>query len=336
MKRFNSLFAIKGQDLLNCHEDQNTESSHDNQSSVCLEPNGFCLLKPGFVDMYSNEFRTLLEQNGWNFIKVKKVQLDWNQACELYKDKINEPYYNTLCNYMTTGPILCCSCYKETQSPIEDMTNLKETVRAMWGIDDMKNAMHSSDSINNVYREASICMRGAACESIESDAIDDAFNIQKLIIEKLNCAVAEEFYASYFYSIAGTFFQGKMVDKFRNEFIDIAADEYTDHALKLMNRLRQLGYSQFDFNINNIIRLMEKNNHFQVEPLNPNDMRFECLGVALIDRAIKLEKDSIETYNNLLELTSLNDPVTNDLVLEILKDETEHLDKLNELTFNVI
>jgi nucleoside diphosphate kinase len=44
-------------------------------------------------------------------------------------------------------------CYKDCKDPIKDMKSIKDKVRKIWGKDDMRNAMHSSDSIDNVNRE---------------------------------------------------------------------------------------------------------------------------------------------------------------------------------------
>jgi nucleoside diphosphate kinase len=45
---------------------------------------------------------------------------------------------------------------KET---FNDMKKLKDKVRENWGKDEMKNGMHSSDSLENVNRESKICLK---------------------------------------------------------------------------------------------------------------------------------------------------------------------------------
>ena len=69
----------------------------------------------------------------------------------------NSSFYNDLCDYMCSGDCVCCSCYKDCKDPIKDMDTIKQNVRKVWGKDDMKNAMHSSDSLDNVKRESNIC-----------------------------------------------------------------------------------------------------------------------------------------------------------------------------------
>lgn len=120
-------------------------------------PNGFCILKPEFVDEYEEEFCALLEHYGWNILNKKRIRLTPDQASQLYVNLEKEPYYNELCNYMSSGDCLCCACRNECDDPIKEMGDLKKCVREMWGKDEMKNAMHSSDSKDNVVRECDIC-----------------------------------------------------------------------------------------------------------------------------------------------------------------------------------
>lgn len=116
------------------------------------EVNGFCILKPEFLE-HEEDFCNMLTNNGWKIVQKQKRKLSLDEAKELYKDKSKEDYYDDLCKYMSSDDCLCCMCYKNTEDPIKDMKKLKDKVRKVWGKDDMKNAMHSSDSIENVNRE---------------------------------------------------------------------------------------------------------------------------------------------------------------------------------------
>lgn len=119
--------------------------------------NGFVILKPGFME-YENEFDKLLNLNGWNIVNKKKKCLTQKQAQDLYLPKRDESYYNTLCDYMSSGDCICMTCHKKCDDPIKDMAEFKEGIRDQWAKNEMKNAMHSSDSLENVVRESSICM----------------------------------------------------------------------------------------------------------------------------------------------------------------------------------
>lgn len=133
-----------------------------------IQPNAFCLLKPGFVDDYEDDFCNILGEYGWNILDKKRVRLTPDDASKLYINMSDKPFYGDLCDYMSSGDCICCSCYKNSSDPIKEMECLKEIVRDMWGEDDMRNAMHSSDSPENVARECKLCM-DCACNDTSNN-----------------------------------------------------------------------------------------------------------------------------------------------------------------------
>lgn len=116
------------------------------------EINGFCILKPEFLD-HEDEFCKMLNNNGWQIVQKMKKKMSLEEAEILYLKLKDKEFYNDLCKYMASGDSLSCSCYKDCEDPIKDMKKLKDKVRAAWGKDDMRNAMHSSDSLDNVKKE---------------------------------------------------------------------------------------------------------------------------------------------------------------------------------------
>ena len=114
--------------------------------------NAFCILKPDFLD-HEEDWLNMLNNNGWKVIQKVKRTLSQDEAEELYKMHKGKDFYDKLCKYMSSGDCICCMCYKDCKDPIKEMNELKDKVRKAWGIDDMKNAMHSSDSLENVKRE---------------------------------------------------------------------------------------------------------------------------------------------------------------------------------------
>lgn len=123
-----------------------------------IQPNGFCILKPGFDDYYENWFDKLTNHYGWKILKQKKIKMTKDQAAELYKPHKDKDFFNDLCDYMSSDYCWCCSCYKDCEDPIENMSKLKYYIRDEWGKSEMKNVMHSSDSLDNVRRESKICL----------------------------------------------------------------------------------------------------------------------------------------------------------------------------------
>lgn len=117
--------------------------------------NSFVILKPEFLS-HKNEWIEMLQNNEWDILDQKQLTLSKDQSAELYCMHKGKDFYDDLCKYMSSGECLCCKCYKECSNPIEEMDKLKDQIRNKWGKDDMKNAMHSSDSLQNVKRESKI------------------------------------------------------------------------------------------------------------------------------------------------------------------------------------
>jgi len=117
--------------------------------------NGFIILKPEFLD-HEEEWLQMIADNNWDILDKKKLTLSKEQAEQLYMMHKGKDFYDDLVKYMSSGECLCAKCYKESEKPIEEMDSLKDKVRNKWGKNDMKNAMHSSDSLQNVSREALI------------------------------------------------------------------------------------------------------------------------------------------------------------------------------------
>lgn len=129
--------------------------------SESLDPQReFVILKPEFIDK-DRDFEELLNNHGWKVIQKKKQTLSKEKAEKLYAMHRHKPFYDALINYMSSGPCVCYSVFtddKTKKDPIKDMSRIKDEARKVWGKDDMKNAMHSSDSLENVIRETNICM----------------------------------------------------------------------------------------------------------------------------------------------------------------------------------
>ena len=117
--------------------------------------NSFVILKPEFLS-HKNEWIEMLQNNECDILDKKQLTLSKDQAAELYSMHKGKDFYDDLCKYMSSGECLCCKCYKECNNPIEEMDKLKDQIRNKWNKDDMKNVMHSSDSLQNVKRESKI------------------------------------------------------------------------------------------------------------------------------------------------------------------------------------
>ncbi len=123
-----------------------------------LEVNGFCILKPEFLE-HEFDFDNLLKNNNWQIVQKVRRTLSIEEAKELYISKKDEDYYDDLCTYMASGDSISYMIYKDCKDPIKDLETIKNKVRKQWGKDDMKNAMHSSDSLQNVEREYKLILQ---------------------------------------------------------------------------------------------------------------------------------------------------------------------------------
>jgi len=141
----------------------------------------------------------------------------------------------------------------------------------------------------------------------------------KELLTFLNKAFADEWLAYYQYWLGAKIAKGPMKDAVMAELTQHAADELR-HADMLSLRIIQLGgtplLSPQDW--------MKQTNCGYDAPSDP-DVH------ALLDQNIKGEQCAIVTYKKLLEKTQTADPVTYNLVLQILSDEVEHEEDLQAL-----
>ena len=319
------------------------------ESASSNEVNGFVILKPEFLN-HEEDFLTLLKNNGWDVIQKVKKQLSNDEAKELYKMHKDKDFYNDLCKYMSSGECLCCLCHKNCQDPIKDMDSLKDKVRKTWGKDEMKNGMHSSDSIENVNRESKLIFEKKVIEHWEDyyyqsegepipgpnpECPDSCFDSGKIndlklklgeedylkLLSMLKDALAEELLAWYHYTITAPFLHGKRRPELVKFFKETAKDEFEDHACWLMERLQQLGSDPNDIADPAALNVIAT--HKYIIP------SYETCQAVMNN--ITAEKGAIETYTKLEEFTKDRDIVTHSKIEEILKDEQEHLQELEKV-----
>ena len=286
------------------------------------EVNGFAILKPGFMDK-EDDFLTLLKNSGWKVIQKKKGALTQEQAEALYKPHKGKDFYNDLCKYMCSDDCLCCMCHKDCEDPIKDMAGLKEKVRQKWGKDEMKNAMHSADSIENVNREAGIVFNNAVAESIEPAlAALTMAKPEDIIIAELMSLYAEEVNAFYQYWVVKEFIHGKERPSIQKKYEEYAMDELTDHAAKLLKRLNEL-----NADVTTLLNLYTTDNIAQNKYIIPNA---SLSTKESIKQNIEAEEGAIEHYKSVIARTEDIDPTTCLMLKEILTDEEEHKSELED------
>ena len=120
------------------------------------------IVKPDAVERnLDNEIKQMFIKNGFNIFKEKKIQIEKSEAEKFYKVHETKPFYNDLCSYLSSGPIIAMILEKENavvdNRKLMGATNPKDaeegTIRKKYGISIDKNSVHGSDSVENAKIE---------------------------------------------------------------------------------------------------------------------------------------------------------------------------------------
>jgi len=122
------------------------------------------IVKPDAVERsLESEIKKEFINKGFKITKEKKIQLAKSEAEEFYKIHETKPFYNDLCAYLSSGPIIVMVLEKEdavmTNRQLMGATDPKKaevgTLRKKFGISIDKNSVHGSDSLENAKIEIS-------------------------------------------------------------------------------------------------------------------------------------------------------------------------------------
>ena len=120
------------------------------------------IIKPDAVERnLENEIKQMFIKNGFNIFKEKKIQIEKSEAEKFYKVHETKPFYNDLCSYLSSGPIIAMILEKVNavadNRKLMGATNPNDaeegTIRKKYGISIDKNSVHGSDSIENAKIE---------------------------------------------------------------------------------------------------------------------------------------------------------------------------------------
>ena len=120
------------------------------------------IIKPDAVERnLDREIKEIFIHKGFKIVKEKKIQITKSEAEQFYKVHEIKPFYNDLCAYLSSGPIVVMILEKENAVPanreLMGATNPKEakegTIRKKFGISIDKNSVHGSDSVDNAKIE---------------------------------------------------------------------------------------------------------------------------------------------------------------------------------------
>tara|TARA_Y100000817_G_scaffold278464_1_gene241237 strand:+ start:521 stop:931 length:411 start_codon:yes stop_codon:yes gene_type:complete len=120
------------------------------------------IIKPDAVERnLDNEIKEMFKNKSFLILKEKKIQIEKSEAEKFYKVHETKPFYNDLCTYLSSGPIIVMVLEKENaildNRKLMGSTNPKDaedgTIRKKYGISIDKNSVHGSDSPENAKIE---------------------------------------------------------------------------------------------------------------------------------------------------------------------------------------
>ena len=120
------------------------------------------IIKPDAVERnLSEEIKSEFAKSGFNILKEKKIKLEKSDAEKFYEVHQTKPFYNDLCDYLSSGPIVVMALEKENavtdNRKLMGATDPKNaesgTLREKYGISIDKNSVHGSDSVENAKIE---------------------------------------------------------------------------------------------------------------------------------------------------------------------------------------
>ena len=120
------------------------------------------IIKPDAVERnLDNKIKDFFEENNLKILKNKKIKISKEEAYEFYKVHQTKPFYEDLCNYLSSGPIVvmvlegesAISKNRELMGATDPLKAADGTLRKMYGISIDKNSVHGSDSVENAKIE---------------------------------------------------------------------------------------------------------------------------------------------------------------------------------------
>ena len=120
------------------------------------------IIKPDAVERnLDGQIKQMFLSNGFTIVQERKIQIEKSEAEKFYKVHETKPFYNDLCTYLSSGPIVVMILEKENailaNRELMGSTNPKEakenTIRKKFGISIDKNSVHGSDSPENAQIE---------------------------------------------------------------------------------------------------------------------------------------------------------------------------------------
>tara|TARA_B110000858_G_C17473183_1_gene323710 strand:- start:125 stop:535 length:411 start_codon:yes stop_codon:yes gene_type:complete len=120
------------------------------------------IIKPDAVERnLSEEIKNFFIKNNLTIKENKKIHITKDEAAEFYKVHQSKPFYNDLCAYLSSGPIVvmilegdnAVSANRRLMGATDPKNAEENTIRKLYGISIDKNSVHGSDSTDNAKKE---------------------------------------------------------------------------------------------------------------------------------------------------------------------------------------
>ena len=120
------------------------------------------IIKPDAVERnLENKIKSFFTENNIKVLKSKKIKISKDEASEFYKVHQAKPFYDALCAYLSSGPIIVMILEgenvvlknRELMGATDPLKAKEGTLRKMYGISIDKNSVHGSDSVENAKTE---------------------------------------------------------------------------------------------------------------------------------------------------------------------------------------
>ena len=116
------------------------------------------IIKPDAVERnLEKEIKSFFQKKNLKILKSKKVKISKEEASEFYKVHQTKPFYDKLCSYLSSGPIVvmvlegenAINKNRQLMGATDPLKSDEGTLRKMYGISIDKNSVHGSDSLEN-------------------------------------------------------------------------------------------------------------------------------------------------------------------------------------------
>ena len=120
------------------------------------------IIKPDAVERnLIDEIKLFFKKNNFIIKKEKKIHITKEEAADFYKVHQSKPFYDDLCTYLSSGPILvmilegenAVSHNRKIMGATDPAKAEENTIRKLYGISIDKNSVHGSDSLENAKKE---------------------------------------------------------------------------------------------------------------------------------------------------------------------------------------